>query len=158
MKITRRDLRRIILKEISEPMSESEASVVIDKDLERCRKNKNLILDFCKFCKDELNIDHDIKIRIVGNREKEDISTTAFYNPENHDIAVYGKNRAIVDICRSIAHELTHMSQMLQDRIEFPVQDAGGEIEDEANAKAGEIIKLFAKSSDLRKSIYESKK
>ena len=35
------------------------------------------------------------------------------------------------------------------------IQDAGGEIEDEANAKAGELIKLFAKSIPQRRAIYE---
>ncbi len=157
MKTTRRILRKIILEEIIKLESNPiDAEVHIDSELGRCKKNEDLILDFCKFCARELDIDHNIKIRIVSNREKENITTTAFYNPENHDIAIYGKGRAIVDVCRSIAHELTHMSQMLQNRIEFPVQDAGGEIEDEANARAGEIIKLYAKSSDLRKLIYES--
>ncbi len=48
------------------------------------------------------------------------------------------------------------MQQMLADRINFPVQDVGGQIEDEANSKAGEIIKSFAQSEDNRKRIYEN--
>jgi len=36
------------------------------------------------------------------------------------------------------------------------IQDAGGDIEDEANAKAGEIIKRYAKSHPGRRKIYES--
>ena len=36
------------------------------------------------------------------------------------------------------------------------IQDAGGSIEDEANARAGELIKLYAKSHPKRKRIYES--
>ena len=44
----------------------------------------------------------------------------------------------------------------IENRIKFPVQDAGGDIEDEANAKAGEMIKIFAKSKPERKRIYES--
>jgi hypothetical protein len=46
---------------------------------------------------------------------------------------------------RSIAHELTHKRQYEEDRVKHPVQDVGGEIEDEANAKAGIIIKKFIK-------------
>jgi len=158
MKISRRNLIKIIQEEIRRAENSLPGvKIHIDPDLDRCQENRDLILDFCKFCGKELDINHDINVRIVSNREKENITTTAFYNPEDHDIAIYGKKRAIVDICRSIAHELTHMSQMLQDRIKFPVQDAGGEIEDEANARAGEIIKLFAKSNNFRKSIYESR-
>jgi len=153
MLLTREELRIAIMEQLIEPRA---VDLFISPGLERCERNRSLILDFCKFCADNLSIDHDVSVRIVDNREKENISTTAFYNPENHDIGIYGKNRAVVDICRSIAHEMTHMSQMLEGRIEFPVQDAGGEIEDEANARAGEIIKLFAKSNDSRMSIYES--
>ena len=35
------------------------------------------------------------------------------------------------------------------------IRDAGGFHEDQANAKAGELIKLFAKSKPGRKMIYE---
>ena len=48
------------------------------------------------------------------------------------------------------------MSQMLEGRLDFPVQDVGGDIENEANARAGELIKAYAKSSPARKRIYES--
>ena len=41
--------------------------------------------------------------------------------------------------------------------IRGPIRDAGGFHEDQANAKAGELIKLFAKSKDGRKAIYERK-
>ena len=37
-------------------------------------------------------------------------------------------------------------------------RDAGGFHEDHTNAKAGEILKLFAKSKPERKMIYEKKK
>ena len=69
---------------------------------------------------------------------------------------VFGKNRALVDVLRSVAHEMTHMMQDETGLITGPVQDAGGFHEDQANSKAGEIIKLFAKSTPVRKRIYES--
>ena len=133
------------------------SKLLIDKSLNRCIENKNIISDFCNFCATELKIKVPIIIEISGNREKSGIKTTAFYDPETNFISVYGKSRAIVDICRSIAHEMTHMAQMLEGRIEFPVQDIGGHIENEANAKAGELIKLYAKSRKERKRIYERK-
>ncbi len=158
--IKRQKLRSFISTEIKTILKEfsEKDSVTIDHTLDRCVKNKKIIFDFCMFCKDFLEIDYPLKIELVADRDKSNITTTAFYNPESHLIRVYCKNRAIADICRSIAHEMTHMSQMLEGRIEFPVRDAGGQIEDEANSKAGEVLKLFAKSDPDRKSIYESKK
>ena len=161
MKLNRSEIRKIILQEIKilleDIVPKSESGVVIDKNLSRCIQYEALIQEFCEFCADFLDIREPILIKIVNNRNAEGVRTTADYNPENHRIRVYGKNRAIVDICRSIAHEMTHMGQMISGRLQFPVRDAGGEIEDEANAKAGEIIKLFAKSHPDRKAIYENK-
>jgi len=57
---------------------------------------------------------------------------------------------------RSIAHEMTHMMQDQTGLLVGHIQDAGGFHEDQANARAGELLKLFAKSSDDRKRIYES--
>lgn len=153
MKTTLRKIRKIIKEEIDQGTT----LIKIDDSLERCLKMKDLIYDFCNYTCDELGIDRDlVDISIVDNRDRSGIRTTAFYNPQNHKIAVYGKDRAVVDICRSVAHELTHMQQMLADRINFPVQDVGGQIEDEANSKAGEIIKSFAQSENDRKRIYEN--
>ena len=153
MKITMRNIRKIIKEEIDL----GSTLVKIDSSLKRCIKMKDLIYEFCNYTCDELGIDRDlIDISIVDNRDQSGIRTTAFYNPQNHKIAVYGKDRAVVDICRSIAHELTHMQQMIENRIDFPVQDGGGKIADEANARAGEIIKSFAQSKDDRKRIYEN--
>jgi len=153
MKTTLRTIRNIIKEEIAK----GTALIKIDSSLKRCLDMKEIIYDFCNYTSDELGIDRNlIDVSIVDNRDNSGIRTTAFYNPQNHKIVVYGKNRAVVDICRSIAHELTHMQQMLESRIKFPVQDVGGEIEDEANARAGEIIKSFAQSSDGRKRIYEN--
>lgn len=157
MKLTIKKIRKLILEEIeSKIQSPINIDITISDELKRCHDKKNIIEDFCNFCAQELLINEDINIKIVSNRDAENVKTTAFYDPNDHRIVVYGKNRAIVDICRSLCHEMVHMSQMLEDRISFPVQDAGGEIEDEANAKAGELIKVFAKSDESRREIYES--
>jgi hypothetical protein len=62
-------------------------------------------------------------------------------------IKIYAKNRAIIDICRSICHELVHHKQNLEGRLVDAVQDGedGSEIENEANAVAGVIIRKWGK-------------
>ena len=71
---------------------------------------------------------------------------------------MYGKNRALADIMRSIAHEMTHMMQDQTGLLRGKIRDAGGFHEDQANARAGELIKRFVKGREDRKAIYESKK
>ena len=127
----------------------------ISKSLNLPEDKVLLIGDFCNYCASELPIDGDFQIFVVDDRDSHNIQTTAYYNIGGGIIKVYGKNRAVVDILRSVAHELTHMMQDENEMLSGPIRDAGGPIEDEANARAGELIKLYAKSHPKRKRIYE---
>jgi hypothetical protein len=83
------------------------------------------------------------KIHLQFNREG--LVTTASYG--NNTVRIYAKDRASVDIMRSIAHELVHMLQDKEGRLDQTHHDANNEagspIENEANAKAGEIMRKF---------------
>ena len=115
-------------------------------------KKKQTLDTFVKFVKKELDLDTCPTISIQNHRK--DLKTTANYDytKENKVIKVCSKNRALVDVMRSIAHELVHHKQFEDGRLKTPPPDIGGEIEDEANAKAGQFIKLFAK---LDQTIYD---
>ena len=115
-----------------------------------------LMGEFINFCADSLPIKGEFKVYVIDNRERHGITTTAAYHRGENLIKIYGKERALVDILRSIAHEMTHLMQDENNALVGVIQDAGGPIEDEANAKAGELIKLFAKSNPERRKIYES--
>lgn len=130
----------------------------VDKNLGIDPEKTRLVGEFCLFCADMLPVEGDFKIYLVSERSPYNISTTAVFNMEDQCCYIYGKNRAVPDIMRSIAHEMTHMMQDQTGLIRGPIRDAGGFHEDQANAKAGELLKLFAKSSPGRERIYESKK
>lgn len=107
---------------------------------------KKKLDSFVKFVKNQLELEIVPTINIKGNRDGLKTTANYDYTKENKIIKVYGKNRALVDIMRSIAHELVHHKQFEQGRLNGPQPpDIGGEIEDEANAKAGQYIKLYAK-------------
>lgn len=116
-------------------------------------EKKEKLNDFVKFVKKELDIKSMPTIAILSSRK--DLKTTANYDytKENKIVKVCAKNRALVDIMRSIAHELVHHKQFEQGRLKERPPDIGGEIEDEANAKAGQFIKMYAR--DVDKSIYD---
>jgi hypothetical protein len=46
---------------------------------------------------------------------------------------------------RSLAHEMVHHKQWERGELEVKPPDIGGKIEDEANAVAGQYIKMFSK-------------
>ena len=114
--------------------------------------NKEKLTAFVKFVKDQLELKTVPTISIKGNRDGLKTTANYDYTKENKIIKVYGKNRALVDIMRSVAHEMVHHKQFEDGRLEQRPPDVGGEIEDEANAKAGQYIKMFAKEDPT---IYE---
>lgn len=110
------------------------------------------IADFVNFTKKFLEIDDDVKVALAFSRTS-DLKTTAYYDL-NGLVKVYVKDRALVDVMRSIAHELVHHKQNLEGRIKDTAKDGddGSLIENEANSIAGVIIRKYGK---LYPEIYE---
>jgi Zn-dependent peptidase ImmA (M78 family) len=110
-------------------------------------KNKILSKKFVLFVLKELKIDKAPKIYLQNGRGN--IKTTASYSYDiEKDICIIRvncENRALIDCLRSLAHELVHHKQYEKGLFNSgKPKDIGGEIEDEANAKAGQFIKLFS--------------
>ena len=101
--------------------------------------------NFINFAKKLIGITDGIKIELVYER-RPDITTTAYYNLDGF-IVVYAKERAFIDVCRSIAHELQHHKQNIDGRLQDVNKDGadGSDIENEANAVAGVIIRQYGK-------------
>ena len=106
---------------------------------------KKKLSEFSKFVVKELGIKNPPAVAVLGKRDG--LKTTANYDYSMDDkvVKIYGRNRLIVDIMRSIAHELTHHKQWEDGKLKVRPPDIGFPIENEANAKAGQFIKLFAK-------------
>lgn len=113
---------------------------------------KEKVSNFVKFVKNELDLEKCPVIVLQNGRGE--LKTTANYNhaKEKKIIRVNVKNRALVDVLRSIAHEMVHHKQFEQGRLKVQPPDIGGEIEDEANSKAGQYIKIYSK---LDNTIYD---
>lgn len=129
----------------------STRKLYISKTLEDYYNSADIISDFVNLCCKELSIENDCNFNIyfVDDREKHGIKTTAFFDPTNNTIKIYAKGRMLIDSLRSLAHEMTHMMQSEMGLITGPVKDEGGFHEDQANAKAGLIVKRFIKRSGI---------
>ena len=79
-------------------------------------------------------------------------STFGTFNPENDKIWLYVGNRNMADILRTLAHELVHRKQAEDGRLDIISGETGSEIENEANAQAGILLRNFGK---LNKQIYQ---
>lgn len=111
-------------------------------------KNDTLALtDFINFVKKYLGIDDDIKVELAFERTP-DLTTYAYYKL-GELVKVYAKNRNTGDIMRSLAHELVHHKQFIDGRLDNPAEQGkdGTDIENEANAMAGEIVRKWGKEN-----------
>lgn len=108
---------------------------------------KAIVQKFIEFVIDNLGIDGEVKVELTTN--KDGIRTSAVYNNNSELSRVYIKNRAIVDICRSVAHELVHHKQNQRGELKGnpTAGDDGSPEENEANAKAGELIRIFGRQN-----------
>ena len=96
-----------------------------------------------------MGIKNEVDVQLQNN--KDGIKTTAVYKYqdegdedfEQSEIRVFALGRALVDVLRSIAHELVHHKQNEDGELKGKHSNVGGPIEDEANAVAGEMIKAY---------------
>lgn len=107
-------------------------------------KKKDNISEFVKFVRNELKMKEYPVIILQNGRG--DLKTTASYDYSNDKkiIRVNSKNRALVDVLRSIAHEMVHHKQFEDGRLKIKPADIGSEEENEANYVAGIMIKKYA--------------
>jgi len=104
------------------------------------------VSDFVNFAKKLLDIDDDVTVELAFEKTP-DIRTTAYYHNSDHRVKVYVKDRAKIDVMRSIAHELVHHRQNIDGKLTDPEKDGadGSPIENEANAVAGVIMRKWGR-------------
>jgi hypothetical protein len=112
--------------------------------------NKHLIA-FADFCKIGLDLPDLPPIQIISKRI--DGMTTGAYDPDTHTIYVLGLKRALPDIMLTLAHELTHYRQRLQDKIKSSKRDWA--LEGEADAEAGKMVYTYAHDTEDNMKIYD---
>ena len=103
-------------------------------------QNEQTTMDFIRFAADALGLENDPQVRFLD--EREDNMSAASYCPDTGEIRILRGARATADICRSIAHELVHQAQ--HERGDVLDGETGSPCEDEANALAGRLIRMYA--------------
>jgi hypothetical protein len=105
-----------------------------------------VLKDFIGFCRAELNIQTLPKISLLNDKSfVEQNRSFGEYNPQTNAIKVVALNRNLADICRSLAHELCHHRQNELNMIYNEAGDTGTDIENDANAMAGILMRDFGK-------------
>lgn len=124
----------------------------MDLKLYKTKKLKNvdkddlkLLVDFINYAKDYIELTLPMQVTLMHAAPNTPITFGA-YQPHDDHIYVIVEGRNFLDYCRTLAHEMVHQKQKQDGRISGQVREIGGEIEDEANSVAGQIMKSFTKT------------
>jgi hypothetical protein len=106
-----------------------------------------ILHEFVRFAAKDLELKSLPEFDFVFNT-KRSLEHKSFggYSPGAEHITITVKNRHVMDVCRTLAHELVHYSQDLKSELEDDDAGAtGSPQENEANARAAVIMRNWGK-------------
>lgn len=105
-----------------------------------------IIREFVKFAANRLRLKKIPGIKIIRDSDYSASNHTfGHYDPNTGKILVQIQNRQIVDILRTLAHELVHAGQDGLGRLKPESGETGSREENQANALAGVLMREFTK-------------
>jgi Zn-dependent peptidase ImmA (M78 family) len=106
-----------------------------------------ILHDFIKFAAKDLELKSLPKFDFMFDSKRSvDHKSFGGYAPGNEHITITVKNRHINDVCRTLAHELVHYKQDLNNELEDDnAGSTGSPQENEANARAAVILRNWGK-------------
>lgn len=110
------------------------------------KETLKMLVEFLTFASKKLDLGQEPVVVTLLHAAPEKPITTGAFSPDTKEIDCIVENRHFIDYSRTIAHEMVHLKQSTEGRTEGKIQEIGGEIEDEANAFAGQIMKEYIKT------------
>jgi len=141
-----------IKEAINKAFKNDESSIKIHGNIKE--ESKGFIDDFLNYTRDFLKLDDLPEIIFTDDRLIAPMTTGVFI-PKMDKIFIYTKNRLTADWLKTLAHELTHYKQYVEERIPENLEGRNQKLEAEANVAAGDILYNFAHLSDENNKIYD---
>jgi Zn-dependent peptidase ImmA (M78 family) len=113
--------------------------------MENTPENIELIQRFLKYVVKELGIESNAKIVLLFEHDP-NYPSAGGYLPSEKKVICAVKNRAIADVMRTLAHELTHHRQNELKMI-GPEDGDNQKLEDQANVFAGRLVRWFGREN-----------
>jgi len=117
-----------------------------ETDTEPRPTDEAIIEDFIAFCSDSLNLEREVNLKLRRDPQWPVVNRTFGRYDENRGVleVAFGQ-RHIMDVLRTIAHELVHQRQHETTNIPADGGDDGSPYENEANARAGILMRQYGK-------------
>jgi hypothetical protein len=108
------------------------------------KTDTDIIQDFVDFCKENLELQKDINLRLRRDPQWSVRNKTfGRYNDGTNELEVGIGGRHIMDVLRTIAHELVHQKQNELAPVPDDAGEDGSPYENEANARAGVLMRKY---------------
>ena len=110
--------------------------------------DEEILKDFVGFCSKELKLEHLPEVKLRKDPQWSVVNKTfGRYTDGNHMLEVAWGQRHIMDVLRTVAHELTHKHQHERDGSAMgpDAGETGSPWENEANARAGVLMRDYAR-------------
>lgn len=118
----------------------------VEKDEEPANSQQEIIEDFIDFCSAQLGLAKEINLRIRRDPEWSVRNKTfGRYDQQTNELNVGVSGRHIMDILRTVAHELVHQRQNETQEMPPDAGADGSEYENEANAQAAVLMRRYGK-------------
>jgi hypothetical protein len=109
--------------------------------------DKTTIQDFINFCINELELQKEINLRLRRDPQWSARNKTfGRYNSTTNELEIGLNGRHIMDVLRTIAHELVHQKQNEIAPVPDDAGEDGSPYENEANAQAGVLMRKYGSS------------
>ncbi len=103
------------------------------------------IEDFVRYCVDQLEIEQTPQLRLRRDPAwSERNHSFGQFDPQRNELNISVAGRHIMDIFRTVAHELVHYQQSQQGGLPDDAGETGSKYENEANAQAGVLMRDYA--------------
>ena len=108
--------------------------------------NEDILKDFIQFCVKELKIKQIPTVKLRKDPQWSVVNKTfGRYIDEKHLLEVAFGQRHIMDVLRTVAHELTHKHQHEREAVPSDAGETGSTFENEANARAGVLMRDYGR-------------
>ena len=106
---------------------------------------KKILHRFYKSCVDKLNLKNPPRLHLETTPEwSKENGSFGQYKSENNTLILATAGRHVLDILRTMAHEMTHRQQDEREPLPIDAGETGSPWEDQANAMAGRIMRQWA--------------
>jgi Zn-dependent peptidase ImmA (M78 family) len=129
--------------------------IKLNEDLLNPKDKFPLIAEFVAYACNRIDLsENDLPEIIISENDGEARENKSFggYNIKDETIRVILINRNLADVLRTLAHELVHHKQKIENKLDQDSGKTGSDCENEANSLAGVIMREFGK---IRPEIFE---